>query len=142
MDLHISGESYAGHYVPSFANAVHKAGIPLNSILIGNGVTDPVVQLGEVSNMGCGQGGIGKIYTDKECTEYPEKYEICTLWRIMLQEPKCFNLFYCCIGLAKTPDTGDLNPYDSRVKCGNNSLCYDQIDYLNDYFNLQSVQEL
>lgn len=36
---------------------------------------------------------------------------------------------------------GDLNPYDSRVKCGNNSLCYDQIDYLNDYFNLQSVQE-
>ena len=59
----------------------------------------------------------------------------------MLQEPKCFNLFYCCIGFAKTPDTGDLNPYDSRVKCGNNSLCYDQIDYLNDYFNLQSVQE-
>ena len=61
LDLHISGESYAGHYVPSFANAVHKAGIPLNSILIGNGVTDPVVQLGEKSNMGCGQGGIGKI---------------------------------------------------------------------------------
>ena len=93
LDLHISGESYAGHYVPSFANAVHKAGIPLNSILIGNGVTDPVVQwvkrvIWDVVKVEL------ERFTDKECTEYPEIREICTLWRIMLQEPKCFNLFY------------------------------------------------
>lgn len=142
LDLHISGESYAGHYVPSFANAVHKAGIPLNSILIGNGVTDPVVQLGEKSNMGCGQGGIGKIYTDKECTEYPEKYEkFVPYGELCYKNPNALTCFIAALASPKTPDTGDLNPYDSRVKCGNNSLCYDQTDYLNDYFNLQSVQE-
>lgn len=49
--------------------------------------------------------------------------------------------FIAALFSPKQPDKGDLNPYDSRIKCGNNSLCYDQIDYLNDYFNLEWVQE-
>ena len=47
-DFYISGESYAGHYVPQLANQVllgnkmGKSNIPLKGILVGNGVTDDV----------------------------------------------------------------------------------------------------
>jgi cathepsin A (carboxypeptidase C) len=45
--FHISGESYAGHYIPVFANEIlsHKnRNINLQSIAIGNGLTDPKTQ--------------------------------------------------------------------------------------------------
>lgn len=142
LDLHISGESYGGHYVPAFGKAVHESGIPLKSILIGNGITDPIVQLGEVANMGCGKGEIGQIYTDKECQEYPEQYEkFVPYGELCYNHPNVMTCFIAALFSPKQPDKGDLNPYDSRIKCGNNSLCYDQIDYLNDYFNLEWVQE-
>ncbi|EMG46415.1 Carboxypeptidase Y, putative [Candida maltosa Xu316] len=142
LDLHISGESYGGHYVPAFAHAVHNANIPLKSVLIGNGITDALVQLGEVANMGCGAGEIGKIYTDKECEEYPAAYEkFVPYGQLCYDHPNVLTCFIAALYSPKQPDKGDLNRYDSRLKCGNNSLCYDQIDYLNDYFNLESVQK-
>lgn len=114
----------------------------MKSILIGNGITDPIVQLGEVANMGCGKGEIGQIYTDKECQEYPEQYEkFVPYGELCYNHPNVMTCFIAALFSPKQPDKGDLNPYDSRIKCGNNSLCYDQIDYLNDYFNLEWVQE-
>ncbi|KAI7735992.1 hypothetical protein M8C21_022404 [Ambrosia artemisiifolia] len=50
-DFYITGESYAGHYIPAFAARVHagnkaKEGIHINlkGFAIGNGLTDPLVQ--------------------------------------------------------------------------------------------------
>ncbi|KAM7279888.1 hypothetical protein ACFE04_007022 [Oxalis oulophora] len=50
-DFYITGESYAGHYVPAFAERVSrgnkaKEGIHINlkGIAIGNGLTDPAIQ--------------------------------------------------------------------------------------------------
>lgn len=45
QDFHISGESYAGHYIPSTASEIlshANSNINLKSILVGNGLTDPL----------------------------------------------------------------------------------------------------
>eukprot|EP00048_Salpingoeca_helianthica_P014045 m.213951 g.213951 ORF g.213951 m.213951 type:complete len:453 (-) comp15581_c0_seq1:3107-4465(-) len=51
-DLYITGESFAGHYIPAFAAKIHdrnKAGgqphMPLKGVSIGDGWTDPIIQL-------------------------------------------------------------------------------------------------
>ncbi|MCL7021460.1 hypothetical protein MKW94_011535, partial [Papaver nudicaule] len=50
-DFYITGESYAGHYIPAFASRVHKGNknkegihINLKGFAIGNGLTNPAVQ--------------------------------------------------------------------------------------------------
>ncbi|CAG9764111.1 unnamed protein product [Ceutorhynchus assimilis] len=50
-DFFITGESYAGHYIPAFAARVHKGNkakegihINLKGFAIGNGLTDPAIQ--------------------------------------------------------------------------------------------------
>ncbi|CAN1339471.1 Serine carboxypeptidase-like 49 [Linum perenne] len=50
-DFYITGESYAGHYIPAFASRVHRGNknnegihINLKGFAIGNGLTDPAVQ--------------------------------------------------------------------------------------------------
>ena len=56
QDFFIYGESYGGHYVPSIANRIHNGNknlmnddihINLKGIGIGNGLTNPVVQVKE-----------------------------------------------------------------------------------------------
>ncbi|CAK9441259.1 uncharacterized protein LODBEIA_P51280 [Lodderomyces beijingensis] len=141
LDFHIAGESYAGHYIPKFASAVVNANLPLKSVLIGNGITDAVVQMGEIAEMGCGAGGIGQIYTDEECQSYSQYYQafvpfglLCYAW----ENP--ITCFVALLASPNRPSMGDLNPYDSRVKCGDNPLCYGQIGYIEEYFNIAEVQ--
>ena len=54
-DFHVTGESYAGHYIPAIGKAIKDANqkhisdssyvqIKLVSLAIGNGLTDPLVQ--------------------------------------------------------------------------------------------------
>eukprot|EP00049_Salpingoeca_infusionum_P026922 m.28964 g.28964 ORF g.28964 m.28964 type:complete len:478 (-) comp9099_c0_seq1:189-1622(-) len=51
VDLYITGESYAGHYIPAFGAYIHsqnaKGGkqVPLKGVSIGDGWTDPVIQM-------------------------------------------------------------------------------------------------
>lgn len=41
-ELYISGESYAGHYIPAMANYLFvKTDIKISGLLIGNGWVDP-----------------------------------------------------------------------------------------------------
>jgi carboxypeptidase D len=60
-DLYISGESYAGHYLPVIARAIIRQGSPtlramLKGVLIGNGWVDPVTQYSTYSDFAFGQG--------------------------------------------------------------------------------------
>ena len=67
-DLFITGESYAGHYVPAVAsrivehngNAGRKtAELSLKGVAIGNGLTDPAVQYGAYADYAASKGLIG-----------------------------------------------------------------------------------
>ncbi len=58
--FHVAGELYAGHYVPKFALAILShpdRSFTLSLVLIGNGITDPLVQIGPFRLMLCGEGG-------------------------------------------------------------------------------------
>jgi carboxypeptidase C (cathepsin A) len=60
--FYVTGESYAGHYVPAVASAVYHASrsgeveppINLQGLAIGNGLTDPAIQYGAYR---CGHWG-------------------------------------------------------------------------------------
>lgn len=57
--FHIAGESYAGHYIPAFANEIlahPERNFNLSSVLIGNGLTDPLTQYKYYKPMACGEG--------------------------------------------------------------------------------------
>ncbi|KAI5965650.1 uncharacterized protein KGF55_001012 [Candida pseudojiufengensis] len=142
LDFHIAGESYAGHYIPKYAASVVDANLPLKSVLIGNGITDAVVQAKETANMGCGKGGIGKIYTDEECSSYDANYERFLPYGLLCYaHPNPLTCFLSALASPNVPDSGDRNPYDSRIKCGDSPLCYEQMNYIDEYFNLPSTQK-
>ena len=78
--FHIAAESYGGIYAPKFASVIHKANkdlalapnprvkhINLASVMLGNGLTDPYVQLGSVPDYAC--SGPYPIYDDPEGAE-------------------------------------------------------------------------
>jgi cathepsin A (carboxypeptidase C) len=65
LPFHVTGESYAGHYIPAIVkeiadnnNAIEPGNqdvlpIQLSSIAIGNGLTDPLVQYQYYPEMAC-----------------------------------------------------------------------------------------
>ena len=70
QDFHISGESYAGHYIPVFATEIlsHKnRNINLTSVLIGNGLTDGYTQYEYYRPMACGDGGYPAVLDEASC---------------------------------------------------------------------------
>ena len=68
--FHISGESYAGHYIPVFASEIlshKKRNINLQSVLIGNGLTDGYTQYDYYRPMACGDGGWPAVLDQGSC---------------------------------------------------------------------------
>lgn len=89
--FHIAAESYGGIYAPNFASVIYKANkdlalspkssikhINLASVMLGNGLTDPYVQMASVPDYAC--SGPYPIYDDPdgpECTALRTKVPIC-----------------------------------------------------------------
>ncbi|SCW04374.1 LAFE_0H12112g1_1 [Lachancea fermentati] len=152
-DFHIAGESYAGHYIPQIAHeiAINHYGIAsfnLSSVLIGNGLTDTLVQYAYYSKMACGEGGYPSVLTPEKCQEMEDSLPLC----LGLTE-ECYDTrqtFVCiaastyCTSHLYGPyrETG-LNMYDIRRKCeeSDNGLCYKGLDYVTEYLNQRYVQD-
>ncbi|EEQ36343.1 Carboxypeptidase Y [Clavispora lusitaniae] len=148
--FHIAGESYAGHYIPSFAaEIINNAdrSFDLSSVMIGNGITDPLIQYKYYRPMACGEGGYKPVLDVETCERMDKDYPKCAaLAKICYDAPSaltCVPATYYCSSRLENPysETG-LNPYDIRKKCtdeGGN--CYVEMDYLDDYLNLDYVKE-
>ncbi|KAM3426981.1 hypothetical protein NHJ13734_009172 [Beauveria thailandica] len=70
QDFHISGESYAGHYIPLTAAEILShadRNINLKSILVGNGMTEPLTQYEYYRPMACGEGGYDAVLGESDC---------------------------------------------------------------------------
>ncbi|GAB4854991.1 Serine carboxypeptidase-like 49 [Ancistrocladus abbreviatus] len=131
-DFYITGESYAGHYIPAFAARVHqgnKAGqgihINLKGFAIGNGLTDPAIQYQAYTDYALDMGLIKKTSHDHINKIVPvceTAIKLCgtdgTL-SCMAAYFVCNSIFSSIMALA-----GDANYYDIRKKC-EGSLCYD-----------------
>lgn len=172
LDFHIAGESYAGHYIPIFAKEIleHSSGksvehlpeefstmsiaervskapkINLKTVLIGNGLTDPLVQYDEYANMACGKGGYEAVLSPSECQAMEDSYPRCAS---LIQN--CYNggsawscvpaALYCNNAMMGPYQKTGRNVYDIRGNCEGNSLCYEQLDWIQTYLNQPKVMK-
>lgn len=148
--FHIAGESYAGHYIPVFANEIltHKnRNINLQSIAIGNGLTDPKTQYAYYRPMACGDDGsnYGPILDQGECQSMDNSLDRC---QSLIQG--CYDsesvwscvpsAIYCNNALIGPFQRSGYNVYDIREKCQDQAnLCYTQTAWISEYLNQPEV---
>jgi cathepsin A (carboxypeptidase C) len=155
--LYITGESYAGHYVPAISHRVWlgnkqpKTGtIKLNlaGIAIGNGLTDPELQYpAYVEMMANNSHGI-KIVDDSTVaameTIVPKCVALihqCNSGDSIIDTFACQTAFLVCnAGLTSPYQMTGLNPYDIRIPCEKPPLCYD-FSNVQEFLNLQSTRK-
>lgn len=147
--FHISGESYAGHFIPVMAAEIlshEHRNINLQSILIGNGLTDPLTQYQYYRPMACGETGWPAIVDPQGCTSMDNAlprceslinscYESESIWSCVPATVYCNNAL-----IGPYQRTGQ-NVYDVREKCTGGSLCYDELTYIVEYLNRKDVKE-
>ena len=148
-DFYITGESYAGHYVPAIAyyllNEATDIDLNLKSIAIGNGLTDPFHQYPAYAPFSYENNLIGKekfhvleggfkacqalIYESESGPEAGVKLEVAAL-------EFCSLLMETIIG-----NPAKFNSYDIRIPCEKPPLCYD-FSQSDDLLNQESVQKI
>ncbi|XP_027342064.1 serine carboxypeptidase-like [Abrus precatorius] len=146
-DFYITGESYAGHYIPALASRVHqgnkaKEGIHINlkGFAIGNGLTNPEIQYQAYTDYALDRGLIKKADYDrikklippceqaiKTCST--EGGDTCTSSLYV-----CDDIFNQILSVA-----GNINYYDIRKQC-EGSLCYD-FSNVETFLNKKNVRE-
>lgn len=148
--LHISGESYAGRYIPVFTEAINadeSSPVKISSVMIGNGLVNAVAEYQSYQPMLCGQGGRPSVLSDEECEQMADTTPICisAMQRCMnsLSRTECYLARVQCNGL-QAPLNGR-NPYDIRdASCAQSrtGMCYPAMDNVQDYFGQQRVQSV
>ncbi|KAL9617339.1 MAG: hypothetical protein Q9160_007869 [Pyrenula sp. 1 TL-2023] len=145
--FHIAGESYAGHYIPVFAAEIlshKKRNINLQSVLIGNGLTDGLTQYAYYKPMACGEGGWPAVVDEAGCQSMENALPRCqsliqncydseSVWSCVPASIYCNNAI-----MGPYQRTGQ-NVYDVRGKCEGNNLCYPAIDWISDWLNQPKV---
>ncbi|KAJ7737915.1 carboxypeptidase C [Mycena maculata] len=155
--LHISGESYAGTYLPNIASVIWNANkqldlvptpgfrkLNLQSVMIGNGLTDPFVQMGSVADYAC--EGPYPVYKDPqgpECSALRTKIPTCQrLIKSCYSSNSRFSCvpagLYCNSQLYGPLQQTGLNLYDVRKKCDrakDGDLCYAQMNWIDTWMN-------
>ncbi|KAI9501061.1 Alpha/Beta hydrolase protein [Coemansia spiralis] len=164
-ELHVFGESYGGHYVPATAKAIHEANVefsnkkvlgqlslsekqkrvlPLTSIGIGNGLTDPLVQYKYYSKMAC-NSTYPPVLKQEECDQMDKTYttcarliDACYKWKNTLA---CYPAEMYCNSMLATFQRSGANPYDVRIPCEGGNLCYPIMSDIDAFLNDPEVQK-
>jgi cathepsin A (carboxypeptidase C) len=150
LELFVFGESYGGHYAPAVSNRIYKGNknnegvyINLKGVGVGNGLTDPVVQYRYYPAMAMNNSYGIKTVSEEAYSNMLDHLNACTLMGAACQEnvDACEPAYSFCNIFETTPyyNTG-LNPYDIRVPCGDNDLCYN-FTSIETFLNLPSTRE-
>ncbi|KAJ1384073.1 Serine carboxypeptidase, serine active site [Sesbania bispinosa] len=128
----ITGESYAGHYIPALASRIHQGNkqnqginINLKGFAIGNGLTNPEIQYGAYADFALDRGLITKSdYNDINglVPKCQAAAKICNTQG----GDSCDSALDVCEPIfgGILSIVGDINFYDIRKKCVG-PLCYD-----------------
>ncbi|KAL6450496.1 CPY1 Carboxypeptidase Y [Candida maltosa Xu316] len=149
LDFHIAGESYAGHYIPAFASEIlthENRNFNLTSVLIGNGLTDPLVQYEYYEPMACGEGGEPSVLEPEECQNMLDGLPRClSLIKSCYESGSVWSCvpatIYCNNGQMGPYQRTGRNVYDIRTMCEGSNLCYSQLEYIDQYLNLPDVKK-
>ena len=149
-DFFVTGESYAGHYVPAVASRVFQATrsgeasppIRLAGLAIGNGLTDPAIQYGAYADFALEHGLISQETRDEIMTFYPAcrlALEACDVFALdvecLLAVEMCQLTMFAPIMLVNP----GVNVYDYRKQC-EGPLCYD-FSRMEKYLNLPETRK-
>ena len=143
-DLYITGESYAGHYIPFISAQIldsqqsTDAGIKMAGVGIGNGWVAPASQVMGYAPFAYQNKLINKIGE----TVLQTGFRFCRI--LMEYNIPYFNIMVCNLltqSLLGSPVSPNFNVYDIRRKCDNPPLCYDFSD-METYLNREDVQEV
>lgn len=155
--FHISGESYAGHYLPALSaeiignnkEAESKKLIKINyqSMLIGNGWTDPRTQFKGYADFGCTSNNDYKpLFDQQTCDTMVSTYGQCkslmdACYKMRTSLACVPASIYCEKSQTEPYDKLGLNPYDIRKKCeGDTGMCYDIFQSIEAYANRNDVR--
>ncbi|XP_041996822.1 serine carboxypeptidase-like [Salvia splendens] len=131
-DFFITGESYAGHYIPAFAGRVHRGNkegegihVNLKGFAMGNGLTDPGIQYAAYADYALDMG----ILTQSEHDRINKVLPLCEAAIKLCGTDgtlSCMAAYFVCNTIFSSiiSHAGDVNYYDIRKKCIG-SLCYD-----------------
>jgi cathepsin A (carboxypeptidase C) len=152
--LHLSGESYAGRYLPVYADAIVDYNsrvapsdrIPLRSVMVGNGYTSPKHLFPSFYETACFEvHGIPAILNETQCAHIEAAVDRCEL---LLEacvssgdEIICHAGGEFCQEAIMDPITqSGSNAYDRTMKCPEDR-CYPHFKNVIDWFNSAEVQE-
>nr|GME08168.1 serine carboxypeptidase-like [Ipomoea batatas] len=128
-EFFVTGESYAGHYIPALGTRINqgnkkKEGIYINlkGLAIGNGLTNPEIQYPAYPDYALDNNLISKSYHDE----------------LIQLIPDCQKAIRKCNSNGGSA-CGDVY-YDIRKKCLGGSLCYD-LSNAETFLNTQSVKD-
>ncbi|KAF7728044.1 hypothetical protein EC973_006680 [Apophysomyces ossiformis] len=150
--LILEGHSDAGHYIPAVASIIQqnnkvadKVSLPINlkSLIIGNGLTDPLIQYKSFGSVGC-NGRNARILSADTCASMDKALPKCLAsidkcYRTVTKNDCVAASTFCNFQLVKPyMDTG-LNPYDINKLCSGGSLCYDILYSVQKYLNRPEI---
>jgi serine carboxypeptidase-like clade 4 len=130
VDFFVTGESYAGHYVPSVSNRIFQSlknkegpfNIPLKGFAIGNGLTNPYIQYRDYADYSLDNGIITKDTRDYiQNNLLPVCEEALSQNKTSEEGGDCDNI----LGTIQQNALRDFNVYDVRHPCLHQPLCYD-----------------
>jgi carboxypeptidase C (cathepsin A) len=130
LDFFVTGESYAGHYVPSVSNRIFQSlknkegpfNIPFKGLAIGNGLTNPYIQYRDYADYSFDNGLISK-----DTRDYIQNSLLPACENDLAQNDTsdansdCQNI----PGTIQQNALRDFNVYDVRKPCSHQPLCYD-----------------
>ena len=132
--LYLSGESFAGNYLPHIANKLYRSGvdyIKLSGIAIGNGWTNPAVQYPQYAVFAHDPANIGDTkMTEAEFSKFLPLLQTCE--KMLKTSPAsmlpkineyCDDISYQIVDDAD--GKAKFNQYDIRGPCTVPGLCYD-----------------
>ncbi|KAJ7689127.1 serine carboxypeptidase [Mycena rosella] len=161
LPFHLAAESYGGHYAPHIASAVYRknkeliqapaAGlrrINLESIMIGNGLTDPRIQMPSVVEYAC--DGPFAVFSpnSQQCRRLRSRAPIC---KRLIEGcyardtvTSCSPATFYCWSSWGILDEAKRNIYDVRMPCDKNvdgPLCYQELPWIDEYMNQPEVKQ-
>lgn len=146
-DFHIAGESYAGHYIPNIASVIvneENKIFDLTSVMIGNGITDALIQYYYYIPMACNatESGYKQLISDGECDDLETIYPRCAALIKSCYRSRssltCLPANLYCERMMQPFEKTGLNYYDIRKPCLGDG-CYPEMDAIDAYLNQPEV---
>ncbi|CAG8548040.1 30680_t:CDS:2 [Racocetra persica] len=146
LKFHIAGESYGGHYVPVLASNIKtkNSNINLESILIANGLVNPLIQFKSLPDIACNNPPYQPVLDNATCAQMTADFPKCasaTQTCYNTKSPQdCINAFSICFSTMIDPLTNaGFDELDIRKKCSN-SDCFPGFPDIEKYSNSSAVK--